>query len=253
MNKLANWATVFTMLALVLTAPLTLSAETVATINGVYDVNGHASDFVPAGYSYATNGVVVYQPYLGASSADWDTPSLFIINSSGAAMTGVSLTAYAYQIGSTNYGDAAIKFLPDIAANTVYQYVFNDTPGYAACGPYPDVLFSYDYDDSLGCSASDRPGNTEITFRATLASGPFAGPIHSIFSPTTNFTGSFVGYEGLDENGYAESGWDAHSSTPGGTLAEITTGAVPTPEPSSLALVGAGLLGLAFARRKNQK
>jgi hypothetical protein len=79
-------------------------------------------------------------------------------------------------------------------------------------------------------------------------------PVFSVFSPTTNNTGGFVGWEGLDQNGFAETAFDAHTGTINGTLALIEIGFAPgVPEPTSLAvfgLVSVGGMGLAAWRRR---
>lgn len=89
-------------------------------------------------------------------------------------------------------------------------------------------------------------GNFKVTFTATISGGPFNGdPVFSVFSPTTNFTGGFVGWEGLDPNGVSESSYDTHSGIITGTLAVVQIGLPPIPEPSTWMMMLVGLAGWA--------
>lgn len=138
-------------------------------------------------------------------------------------------------------------------------------PGFANypnVGP-PGSLTSYDYDDTWGNTPSgftdpscvvgsalcSLVGNFSVTFTATISGGTFNGdPVFSVFSPTTNFTGGFVGWEGLDQNGLSETTFDQHSGSFSGTMAIIQIGTPPgTPEPSTWAMMLIGFGGLGFA------
>jgi hypothetical protein len=133
-------------------------------------------------------------------------------------------------------------------------------------------LFSYDFDDSygndpagytnpdcvVGSALCSLVGNFSVTFTAVISGGAFDGDsIFSVFSPTTNQTGGFIGWEGLDPTGLSETVYDQHSgstSTVNGTLANIELGTPPppAPEPGTCAMLlgGIGLLGLAHRRRQ---
>jgi hypothetical protein len=197
---------------------------------------------------------------------EYDTAELTISNTTSFAFTNVELTLTGYQ--GLNNGVIQSQFISNVAAGTTLDYFWgqNDTGS----------LFQSDYDDEYGsysnppnsvCTIDDTQygvsqyywcadvGNFYVTLTATWNSQQ----IYSQFSPTTNATGSFVGWEGLDPNGWAETSYDDHSpGGPNGVLANIYEGTPPpinppgpAPEPSSFVLLGSGLAGLiGVARRR---
>jgi hypothetical protein len=73
--------------------------------------------------------------------------------------------------------------------------------------------------------------------------------IFSVFSPNSNATGGFVGWEGLNQNGFSESPFDIHQGQVTDRLADISLGVPPVPEPSTWAMM---ILGFMAYRRKSK-
>jgi hypothetical protein len=200
-----------------------------------------------------TTPISTIQGLYGVNS--YDTPELIISNTTSNAFTDVTLTLTGYQ--GENNGIVQSQVISDIAGGTSLDYFWT---GPTVAGN----LFAYDYDDTGGNGAAPNPacvqgypycayvGNFYVTFTATWN----GESIYSQFSPSNNATGGFIGWEGLDPNGLAETVYDDHSTGgPNGVLANIYEGTAPpittTPEPSTLMLLGSGLVGLAgFVRRR---
>jgi hypothetical protein len=206
----------------------------------------------------------------------FDTPSLIFNNTSGGDLTNAQMVLTGYQ--GANNGITTTVSLGTIAAGTSPQFFWGSLPG-APSGTTPGNLTAYDYDDEYigtsqiindptcgggGCAPGGgqqwyaQVGNFTVTFTAVISGGPFNGqPVFSVFSPTTNATGGFVGWEGLDPNGFSENPlYDVHNGSITGTLANINLGTPPVggvPEPATWAMMLLGFAGLGFAFRSSRR
>jgi hypothetical protein len=195
---------------------------------------------------------------------EYDTAELIYNNSTNYDFTNAQMVLTPYQPGTLDYSQApeAIS-LGTISANTNDEVIWGNFP---SAGP----LSNYDFDDDWGNSAAGNPacvlptpycalvGNFSVAFTATWANPAYndgAGiEISALFSPTTNATGGFVGWEGLDPNGFSESVYDDHNGSITGTLAYIDVGppmsGVPEPATWAMSLIGFGAVGFALRGRK---
>lgn len=185
---------------------------------------------------------------------EYDTPCLEFHNTTNFDFTSAQMVLTGYGAGTLNNGLSQTVNLPNLVANVdtdvnwgtsgsagqFYIYDYDDSYGFQATCPFPDPI-------NAGLCA--QIGNFKVTFTA-LWDGH---SIYSVFSPTTNASGGFVGWEGVDPNGWSENPlYDVHTGSLTGVLANIYEGTVPVPEPSALGMFGLGtlMLGLFVGLRR---
>ncbi len=202
----------------------------------------------------------------------FDTPSLIFNNTTGGTLVDAQMVLTGYQ--GQNNGLTATVELGSLSGGST-QFYWGSLPG-APSGTTPGNLTAYDYDDEYigtsaiingptcgggGCAPGGgrqwyaQAGNFSVTFTATVSRGVHDGQaVFSVFSPNGNANGSFVGWEGLDPNGYSESPeWDVHTGIVTGDLANIDLGTPPVPEPMTFAMMLAGLGMLALTHRRGSR
>jgi hypothetical protein len=190
----------------------------------------------------------------------YDTPSLTFHNTSGGTFTNASILLQGYQ--ALNSGVSATVNLGTLATGDT-QIFWGSLPGVPS-STTPGNLTAYDYDDEWGNTPAGYTGgglcvinaglcsdvgNFRVIFNAKISGGAFDGQaITSVFSPNSNFSGGFVGWEGLNQTGISETAqFDVHNGTFSGTLAQITLGTTTVPETSTWAMMLIGFGGLGFA------
>ena len=203
----------------------------------------------------------------------FDTASLIFNNTTGGTLTNAQIALSGYQ-GQNNKLSATVA-LGNLGGGST-QFFWGNLPNVSSATS-PGNLTAYDYDDEYigtsavindptcggtGCALGGGPqwyaqvGNFSVTFTAVVSGGVYDGQsVYSVFSPSSNATGGFVGWEALDSNGYSESPlYDVHTGVVTGDLANIDLGVPPPPipEPTDLALMMVGVGMVAAMRRRTR-
>ena len=206
----------------------------------------------------------------------YDTPVLVINNTSDGSFINAQMVLTGYQ--ADNLGQTNTVPLGTLGAGSTTQLTWGSLPGGVPSYVYtPGALTVNDYDDEYlgtnkiindstcgggGCVNGGgsqwyaKVGNFSVTFTAQVSGGLYNGQsVYSVFSPNTNATGGFVGWEGLDPSGYSEQpAYDVHSGVVTGDLANISLGVPPVPEVATWAMMILGFAGVGFlAYRRNSK
>ncbi|MEO8809331.1 MAG: hypothetical protein ABI386_03695 [Rhodanobacter sp.] len=195
----------------------------------------------------------------------YDTPALIINNTSGGDLANAQLVLKGYQGANNGYSETVN--LGNLSTGST-NLIWGSLPGVSSA-TVPHNLAAYDYDDEFigtsyviqdptcgnsgGCVSGGGAqwyalvGNFNLTFTATVSGGMFDGQtVFSVFSPSSNATGGFVAFLGLDPSGYSEQPCcDIHTGAITGDLANIALGTPPitsVAEPADLGVFGFGLL-----------
>ncbi len=246
--------------ALLLLSAAPVRAAPIATIYGESHTGGIGD--LPAG---VTGGLTWLN-----SIAQPDTPTLFFVNPSNQPITNAAMLLKGYGKGTLNAGLSQTVTLGTIPADSVRQVSW--------IGPFaPRSLYSFDYDDQYssnsGANAHGAPGSGTTAGDCTLDAanpgwfnycapvgnftvtftGQFGGqPVYAFFAET-DLAGKYLGWEGVDPNGWSENAkYDANASPIGGVLANITPGTPPVPEPMTLTLLASGIIVAGWARRRRR-
>jgi hypothetical protein len=189
----------------------------------------------------------------------YDTPELQINNTSGGTIGNVTMTLIGYQ----GLNNGVVENITGLSFAPGISYLdWGSIPG-ANGATSPGNLTAYDYDDEWGNTPGGYTnpacvvggglcsivGNFQVTMNGLISGGPSDGVhVATQFSPNVNYTGGFVGWQGLDQNGLSETVYDQHTGTFSGTMAVITEGTITpgVPEPSTWAMMALGFVGLGF-------
>ncbi len=239
---------------------------------------------------FATAGPVLVSTIDGFYGGTYyDTPWLTISNTTAYSFTNVQMILTGYQ-GLINGIVSPTINLADIGANSVQTDVWGSLPGVSSSigpGNLTAVDFEDDYSSNSNtnpvgaCTIDDRQygvsqyyfcanvGNFYVTITGTWNNpsyGTSGTSIYAQFSPGQdpynignacgNTADCFIGWEGLDPNGWSETAYDDHSpGGPNGVLANIYVGEPPAvssaPEPGSLMLLVPAMGLLARRYRRN--
>src|ERR1035437_4317034 len=162
----------------------------------------------------------------------FDTPDLAFNVPTGLTIQNAQMVLHGYQNGTLNHGISQTVSLGTLGTGTTpYIWSGSFTPGNLTAKDYDDEYVGTSHILPSGppcCAAGGAPayfalvGNFDVTFKGNVFGNGYTGQlVSSYFSPTFNYTGGFVGWEGLDPSGYSESTYDLHNGVATGTLAQI--------------------------------
>ena len=153
--------------------------------------------------------------------------SFFVINNvSGTTLTGISISGIG--ISGTATGLTGTISIPNISAGGTFNYNF------AGSGN----VFQFDFDDFY---------TGEARYTVTATSG--ANVLTTVFSPSTNLSGTFVGFLGNAPNGR-----ESDLNVPATLVGQLVDPVAAVPEPSGFVMASLALIvtpvGYAWRRRK---
>lgn len=212
----------------------TTYSSTYVSNNGYMTFGGGQDAYTPTGLGAGYSGLPIIAPFY----ADVDT------RGAGSGVTSYGTGTYAgHNAFGVNYPNVGYYNSETDKLNT-FQAILVDRSDIAG-GDF-DIYFNYgsiNWETGSASGGTDGLGGTSAAVGFSNGSGD-PGTYYQL--PGSLVPGSF-----LDGGPYALSA-GSNDGTPGQYLFEVRNGAVvsPVPEPASFALVGAGLLGLLFVRRR---
>jgi hypothetical protein len=217
------------------------------TLNGRVDFQGTENDnntgiFSVTGGEFA-NVALVGTALSDAQSLATTVAGLAANGTFGTVTTSHTLTAGTYDMQSLNLGAGATLTLSATSSSDQFviritnQFSLASTAQIVFSGPVnPDnVLFYY-------------TGTTAISFSGTSV---FQGIVLDNASNPKDFDYGSTAAGGSSGRVFNISGGDITFNN--GTFAGTVGGGAATPEPATLAMIGGGLIALAFARRKGSR
>ncbi|MBU6395948.1 MAG: cistern family PEP-CTERM protein [Sphingomonadales bacterium] len=204
-------------------------------------------------------GKTVTLDYNGYSS-NGGTSITGLTGSTTFTLTGVSGNDYTFDYSVTNTSSAPVT------DSRISGFAFNTDPtitGAASTGAYGFTTLNSNYPNGIGtvdvcfkdantnsCAGGGSGGLTLGQTGTGSFTLSFASPVSAL-----TLSDFYVRYQSITGVPGVSSATGAGtintSTTSGGSTTSTSTGGTPVPEPGMLGLFGAGIVGLALARRRN--